>query len=213
MDRPPGHHARPSEGMGFCIFNNIAIAAKYLLTAYPDTIRNIAIVDYDVHHGNGTQDIFLNDDHCLFISIHQDCNFPLHSGDVTDTGEKNSSRAKINSNSCNGNDDDDEEGRSFYTTINVPLPPGSGKGAYKCAFETIVIPALDRFKPDFILVSSGFDASYADPLSAMMLSSEDFHFMAESLVSTADRLCHGRTVFFHEGGYSEVSKVFQKCAL
>lgn len=179
--RPPGHHSNSSKGLGFCIFNNIAIAAKYLLNKKEEKIKKIAIVDYDVHHGNGTQDIFYDDGNVLFISIHQDSNYPSNSGLYNEIGT----------------------GKGVGTTINVPLPPGSGKGAYHYTFETIVLPALQNFQPDFILVSSGFDGSYADPLSAMILSSDDFRYMASALVDISDRLCDGRIVFVHEGGYSE----------
>ena len=137
--RPPGHHACASQGMGFCIFNNIVIGA---LKAKEFGFKRIAIVDYDVHHGNGTQEAFWNDPEVLFISVHQDSNYPLRSGYAHERG---------------GPD-------AFDTTINIPLPPGSGVGAYSYAFERIVLPALDRFRPDLLLVSSGFDASYADPL-------------------------------------------------
>lgn len=182
--RPPGHHAEPDKGMGFCIFNNIAIAAQYartLTTKDGKPIRKVAIVDYDVHHGNGTQKAFWDDADCLFVSLHQDNNYPVGAGSATDIGGIGAVGANIN----------------------IPLPPGSGIGAYGAAFEQIVLPALDAFRPDFILVSSGFDASFADPLASMMLSSEAFAGFARSLKDMADKHCNGRLVFAHEGGYSK----------
>jgi acetoin utilization deacetylase AcuC-like enzyme len=177
--RPPGHHAERDQGRGFCIFNNIAIAARYIQETTPH--KRIAIVDYDVHHGNGTQDMFYEDDTVLFISIHQDSNYPANSGAFTETGKGN--------------------GEGY--TINIPLPPGSSKGAYRTAFKYIVEPALREFRPDFILVSSGFDGSFLDPLAAMGLSSLDFGYMADSIVRMSEYLCDGRCVFCHEGGYSK----------
>ena len=117
----------------------------------------------------------------LFISTHQSSNFPAQSGFANEVGE----------------------GEAKGTNINIPLPSGSGGGAFKYAFEKVVIPSLEKFEPDFILVSSGLDASYSDPLSSLILSSQDFAFMAKSLVSAAENLCNGKILFLHEGGYSE----------
>ena len=182
-DRPlftPGHHAEPDQGMGFCIFNNIAVAASHLMEVRG--VKRIGIIDFDVHHGNGTQKIFEADPRVLFVSIHQDGNYPLHSGKVEETGS----------------------GAGEGYTINVPLPPGSGSGAYRASFERIIEPAMSLFKPEVVLVSCGFDASYLDPLSAQILGSMDYAFMTRRIMNLADEFSQGRCLFLHEGGYSEV---------
>lgn len=178
--RPPGHHALADIGMGFCLFNNVVIAAHHFRSLNTN-MKRIAVVDYDVHHGNGTESAFWDDPLALFISLHQDNNYPLGKGSLGDVGGQN----------------------ARGTTINLPLPPGSGMGAYKYAFDEVVIPALERFKPDIIFVSSGYDASYADPLGSMILSSESFRMMASKLQICADALCGGKIIFAHEGGYSK----------
>ena len=177
--RPPGHHAEQDKAMGFCFFNNIAIAARYAQIKYG--VEKVAIVDYDVHHGNGTQAIFYDDPSVLFISLHQHSNYPLGTGLVTERGVA----------------------AGLGYNINVPLPPGSGRGAYAAAMEEVVVPALEAFGPDLILVSSGFDASYLDPLSSMMASSEDYRSITSKLVALAAAHCRGRLIYLHEGGYSE----------
>ncbi|GMF15798.1 unnamed protein product [Phytophthora lilii] len=181
LTRPPGYHALKDKGMGFCLLNNVALLPSTCWRRTRPRSSGSPLVDYDVHHGNGTQEAFYEDDHVLFVSLHQANNYPADSGAVSERGQ----------------------GRGGGFNINVPLLSGSGSGAYEYAFENVVVPALDKFKPDFVLVSSGFDASYADPLVAMILSSSVFRFMARELVEAATRLCGGRIVFAHERGYSE----------
>ena len=176
--RPAGHHAEADSGMGFCIFNNAALAAIHARTDCG--IKRIAIIDWDVHHGNGTQVAFYDDPHTLTISIHQDGRFPLHTGKLDERGE----------------------GAGFGCNINVPLPPGCGHGAYVATFEQVVAPALDAFEPDLIIVSSGYDAGGFDSMAHMMAHSDTFRMMAETVTAAADRHCGGRLVVLHEGGYS-----------
>jgi acetoin utilization deacetylase AcuC-like enzyme len=178
--RPPGHHAVADKGMGFCVFNNVVLAALHAREKLG--IQLVAIVDYDVHHGNGTQEAFYGDPETLFIDLHQDNCYPQEgSGSIDQTGDAGA------------------EG----STINLALPPGSGEGAYLYALEKVVLPALKRFKPDLILVSSGFDASFADPQSAMMLHSEVYRQISTQLLGAAEDHCAGRIIFIHEGGYSK----------
>jgi acetoin utilization deacetylase AcuC-like enzyme len=178
--RPPGHHAVADTGMGFCIFNNIAIAAKYAQQELG--VKRIAIVDWDVHHGNGTQAAFYDDPSVLTISVHQNNVFPPESGALSETGE----------------------GKGKGYAINVPLPPGTGDGGYAYVLENVVTPAIRNFKPDLILVASGFDASGMDPLARQMVSSEGFRHMAKTIKALAAEVCDGKIAMSHEGGYSAV---------
>jgi acetoin utilization deacetylase AcuC-like enzyme len=182
--RPPGHHALPDEAMGFCLFANASIAGRYALDV--GGLERIAYVDFDVHHGNGTQQIFYNEPRALTISIHQDNSFPPDSGAVEENGEA--------------------AGQGY--NINIPLPPGSGSGAYRAAFERVVLPALRAFSPDLIIVPAGFDAGAHDPLGRMMLHSEAYRELTTMLLGVATKCCDGRLVMCHEGGYSPHSVPF-----
>lgn len=176
--RPPGHHARPDEAMGFCIFANASIAIREMQQKYQ--LDRIAIVDWDAHHGNGAEEIFYDDPSVLTISLHQDNLFPLDSGPMSANGE----------------------GRGDGYNINIPLPPGSGRGAYEAAFERVVVPALRAYKPQLIVVCSGFDACGLDPLARLMLHSSVYTSMTKRLMDCAEDLCQGRVAMLHEGGYS-----------
>lgn len=176
--RPPGHHAEPNRGRGFCLFANTALAAMHAREAR--RLSRVAIVDWDVHHGNGTQMAFYEDPTVLTVSLHQDGLYPTDSGAVTDLGAG--------------------EGEGF--NLNVPLPPGSGEGAYLEAFERIVLPALRIHRPELILVASGLDGNAMDPLGRMMLHSEAYRRMTRMLMEVANEMCGGRMVMCHEGGYS-----------
>lgn len=176
--RPPGHHATAEESLGFCVYNNIAIAARYAQQAYG--IERVAIVDWDVHHGNGTQDILYEDPSVLFISAHQDNLFPLDWGKVEDAGEG--------------------DGRG--TTVNIPLPPGSGNAVYLAAMREIIAPIIKQFQPQLLLISAGQDASVQDPLGRMTVSVPAYLQMTDILREVADDVCDGRLIAFMEGGYS-----------
>jgi len=176
--RPPGHHAEADRSMGFCLFNNIALAAQWL-TAHGGFER-VAIVDFDVHHGNGTQHLFEQRADVLFISLHQDpaTLFP-GTGFANERGQG--------------------PGKGY--TLNLPLDPGSDDDAYRNTFETTVGPALDDFAPQCLLVSAGFDAAEADPLAQMRVSGEGFRWMSDWLLERARALCGGRLISTLEGGY------------
>ena len=175
--RPPGHHAESNRAMGFCLFNNVAVCARYLQERYG--LKNIAIIDWDVHHGNGTQQVFYEDSSVLYFSIHQ---FPLYPG----TGTERKTGAG--------------PGRGY--TINCPQPPGKGDDEYVGIFEKILVPALKSFVPDFILISAGFDAHREDPLAGMQVSESGFGELTRIVKASADALCQGRIVSCLEGGYN-----------
>jgi acetoin utilization deacetylase AcuC-like enzyme len=174
--RPPGHHARPNQGMGFCIFNNVAIAARYARKKYGMTSL---IADWDVHHGNGTQDIFYEDGSVLFFSTHQSPWYP-GTGAASERGE----------------------GKGKNCVFNVPLPAGSGRAEILGAFQKILLPAADAFKPDLVFISAGFDSRLNDPLGRFMLSDEDFVDLTRVIQEIAEKHAGGRIVSVLEGGYN-----------
>jgi acetoin utilization deacetylase AcuC-like enzyme len=179
LNRPPGHHAESEIGRGFCIFGNGVITAMKLRQLY--NLKKIAIVDWDAHHGNGTQKGFYNDPNTLVMSIHQNQCYPLDSGFI----EENGIEAGIGYN------------------INIPLPPGSGHEAYLYTMKKVIIPALNKFQPELIIVLSGFDANAFDPLARQMAHSETFRTMTKQIMDAAENLCDGKLLMIHEGGYSQ----------
>ena len=170
--RPPGHHATNDTAMGFCLFNNVAIAALHALDAHG--LQRVAIADFDVHHGNGTQAIFARDPRVLFASSHQ---MPLY----PETGHASE--------------------RGVGNIVNAPLPPGAGGDAFRAAWSTQLLPALDAFAPQLLLVSAGFDAHRLDPLAQLQLEADDYAWLSAQLVAIADRHAGGRVVSLLEGGY------------
>ncbi len=175
--RPPGHHATPQRAMGFCLFNNVAIAARYALARYG--LEHILIIDFDVHHGNGTQEAFYDDPQVLYISTHQ---YPLYpgTGSINETGD----------------------GAARGTTVNIPLPGGCGDDEYEQVFTRIIVPAAERFSPQLIMVSAGYDAHWADELALMQVSVSGFARMIKIIRGLAEELCDGRLVLSLEGGYN-----------
>jgi len=176
--RPPGHHAEAGRAMGFCLLNNVAVAARALQAE--EGLERIAIVDWDVHHGNGTQHSFEDDPAVLYVSTHQ---YPYYPG-TGDFGEAG-------------------RGAGLGATVNVPMPPGCGDAEYVGVFQRVVVPVLRRFRPQHILVSCGFDAHRADPLASMEVSGAGFAALTGILRALAQDLCGGRLVFLLEGGYAE----------
>jgi acetoin utilization deacetylase AcuC-like enzyme len=174
--RPPGHHALPTHAMGFCFFNNVAIAARYLTQV--KGFERVMILDWDVHHGNGTQDIFYSSAQVLYCSLHQ---FPYYPG----TGAVNEIGV--------------DDGRGY--TVNLPLPATFGDAEYMAAFDRVVLPVGRQFRPEFLLVSAGFDCHFRDPLADMRVTEQGFAAMARRLKALAAECCQGRMALVLEGGY------------
>lgn len=184
LSRPPGHHCLPAKPMGFCLLANIAVSIE---AAFAEKrAGRIAVIDWDVHHGNGTEAIFYERSDVLTISLHQENNYPRDMGKVEHRGVG--------------------AGEGF--NINVPLIPGTGHEGYLHAFRRIVLPALARYRPDAIVVACGFDASGVDPLSRMLATADTFAEMTRMTMQAADDLCDGRLLLVHEGGYSEAHVPF-----
>lgn len=175
--RPPGHHALADNAMGFCLFNNVAIAARYAIEKHG--LERVMIIDYDVHHGNGTQDAFYADPRVLYFSTHQ---APFYPG--------------------TGLSDERGSGAALGTTVNVPLPATTDFAPYEAVFRQVMAPLADRFDPQLILVSAGFDAHWSDPLGQMYLSTAAFAKLNEIILKLAQTLCAGRLVMVQEGGYN-----------
>ncbi|GAB4579200.1 MAG: histone deacetylase [Anaerolineales bacterium] len=176
LTRPPGHHATPAHAMGFCLLNNVALAAQYLIHEFG--AKRLAIIDIDLHHGNGTQDIFYERDDVLFISTHQ---YPLYpfTGFLEEMGA----------------------GKGQGLNVNLPFPPLSGDHAFITTTDELILPILNRFAPEMILVSAGMDAHWADPLGHLILSAQGYGEVVARLTAWADASCKGRIALFLEGGY------------
>jgi acetoin utilization deacetylase AcuC-like enzyme len=178
MIRPPGHHAIADQSMGYCVFNNVAIAVRQAQQNHG--VRRVMVVDWDVHHGNGTQAIFFDDPDVLFVSLHQDDLYPQDSGTLQKIGGRGA------------------EG----LTVNIPLPAGLGNAGYRSAFEQVVLPVGRSFSPELIVISAGQDACISDPLGRMSLTTAGYRWMTSALVELAAEVAGGRLVVCQEGGYA-----------
>jgi acetoin utilization deacetylase AcuC-like enzyme len=179
--RPPGHHATSRHGMGFCLLNNIALAAEYLLRCHADSMISpdrLAIIDLDLHHGNGTQDIFYERDDVFYLSTHQS---PLYPG--------------------SGHLEERGVGKGFGLTANFPLPPGTGDKGYRAVMQELILPLLNGYRPQMLLVSVGYDVHWRDPLGSMLLTADGFGHLIADLCGWADQNCSGKIVLILEGGY------------
>ena len=180
LSRPPGHHCLPDFPNGFCLLANIAIALE--AAKAQGRAQRAVVLDWDVHHGNGTEHIFYERDDVFTISVHQEGNYPLDTGAVGDRGR----------------------GAGKGYNLNLPLPAGAGHTAYLHAMDSVIVPQIEAYQPDIIIVACGFDASAIDPLARMLATADTFRQMTLRIKSAAERLCDGKLVMVHEGGYSEV---------
>lgn len=179
LSRPPGHHCLPDWPNGFCLLANLAIAVQ--AARAEGLAQRIAILDWDVHHGNGTEAIFYDDPDVLTISLHQERNYPMDTGDFADRGE----------------------GAGLGTNLNIPLPPGTGHAGYLLAMDRLVLPAIRAHRPDVIVIANGLDAAAIDPLGRMLCTAETFRALTARVMALADDICAGKLMMAHEGGYSE----------
>ena len=179
LSRPPGHHCTADWANGFCLLNNIAIGVE--ATRATGHVARVAIVDWDIHHGNGTESIYYDRADTLTISIHQERNYPVDTGEAAQQGGQAAPRSNVN----------------------IPLPPGSGHVTFLDAFDRIVLPRLAAFAPDLIVVACGFDAAAGDPLSHTLASADTFRQLTRRTMDAAEKLCGGKLVLVHEGGYAE----------
>lgn len=179
LSRPPGHHALPDFPNGFCLLNNIAVAIRAVQS--DGLARRVAVLDWDVHHGNGTEAVFYDDPDVLTVSIHQDRNYPMDTGDFADRGT----------------------GAGMGFNLNIPLPPGTGHDGYLAAMDRIALPAIRDFAPDVLIVACGYDAAANDPLGRMLATADTFRQMTARVMDVAADHCAGKLLLVHEGGYSE----------